>query len=120
MSWTDWREAFAKACDGTHWTIEAIEQALSGGLWQQLEANGCCFLVEVIDYPQERACQVMWAAGDLKSILAAADDLEAWARRQGCTEMLIEGHQGWQRALRELGYRPWSVTLRKGLHGRLH
>jgi hypothetical protein len=29
--------------------------------------------------------------------------------------MLVEGHAGWARALKDIGYRPWSVTVRKAL-----
>lgn len=120
MSWADWRDEIAKACDGSHWTIEGLEEQIVAGRLHILEPKDCCILVEIVDYPQARACQLMWAAGDLTAILAASDDVEAWARLQNCTEMLIESRPAWGRALQPLGYRPWSVTLRKPLHGHVH
>lgn len=117
MSWEQWRGEIAKACDGSHHTIESIEQSIREGRALPLYAPGCCFVVEVHDYPNARACQVTWAAGTLESIIAAAPDLHAWARSHGCTEMLVEGHPAWQRALKPVGYEVWSVTLRMPLHG---
>lgn len=113
--WAIWRDLVAKAADGSHQTIESIERTLEDGSAQLLTATGCCFIVELTNYPTERACQVMWSAGTLDAILAALPGLHAWAKAQGCTEMLVEGHAAWQRALKPLGYRPWSVTIRKAL-----
>jgi hypothetical protein len=120
MSWADWRDQIASACDGSHWTIDGIEQQIAMGRLHILEPKDCCLLVEVVDYPGARACQVMWAAGNLTSILAASRDVEAWARLQGCTEMLAESRPAWGRALQRIGYSPWSVTSRKPLNGPLH
>jgi hypothetical protein len=117
MSWTEWRGEIAKACDGSHHSIESIEALIDRGVLKPLFADGCCFLVELQDYPGERACQVMWAAGELSAVIAAVPDLHAWARLHGCTEMLVEGRPGWARSLRQLDYRPWSVTLRRRLDG---
>ena len=113
--WALWREKVAKACDGSHHRIEDIERSLVEGPAQLLTMPDCCFVVEVVDYPAARACQVLWTAGDLKAVVEATPRLHVWARFQGCTEMLVEGRSGWARALREIGYRPWSVTLRKAL-----
>lgn len=113
--WTRWRGEIAKACDGSHHSIETIEAGIAEGRLTALYADGCCFVVELQDYPGVRACQALWVAGSLEAALAAAADLEAWARLKGCSEMLIEGHPAWQRALKGLGYRLWSVTVRKAL-----
>ena len=113
--WADWRGRIAQACDGSHHSIESIEASLIEGRAQALTLPDCCFVVELADYPQARACQVMWAAGALAAILDGLPRLHAWAKLQGCTEMLVEGRAGWARALKSLDYRPWSVTVRKAL-----
>jgi hypothetical protein len=114
-SWARWRPEIAKACDGSHHTIESIDAEIEAGRLIPLTNKGCIYLVRVLDYPTERSCQVEWAAGDLEAILAGMDDLHTWARARDCTEMLVEGHPGWKRALESEGYGQWSVTLRRPL-----
>jgi len=114
-AWIRWRPEIAKACDGSHQRIEDVERSLAEGRAHLLTLPDCCFVVEIAAYPAATACQVMWGAGELDAIVDAAPRLHAWARRQGCTEMLVEGRAGWVRALKDIGYRPWSVTLRKSL-----
>lgn len=114
-SWTRWRPEVAKACDGSHHTIESIEANLAAGTWQVLTQPDCCYIVEVQTYPTETACQIWWAAGTLPAIIAGLTDVHTWAKLQGCTEMLVEGQPAWKRALAHLDYGVWSVTLRKAL-----
>lgn len=115
MNWAYWREEIAKAADGEHHSIESIEALIMRGVLKVWIAADCCLLLELMDYPKARACQVMWAAGDLDAIKAQSPGVEAWAKSQGCTEMLVESRPGWQRALKDIGYQPWSVTVRKAL-----
>lgn len=114
-SWDRWRDEIAKACDGSHHTIESVEASLQAGEARLLDAGTCCFVVEVHAYPAAKACQVMWAAGTLSEIEANLPALDDWAKQQGCTEILEEGHLGWGRILKRHGWAPWSLTMRKPL-----
>lgn len=113
--WQRWWPEFAKACDGSHHTIETIEAQLANGSTCLLERGGCAYIVSIEKYPTQTACQVWWAAGDLQGLVDQLPLVHEWARTNGCTEMLIEGAPAWQKALQPLGYRTWSVTLRKAL-----
>lgn len=113
--WVRWRPELEKACDGGHQTIESIEANLQSGLWRLLTAENCCYVVEVQAYPAETSCTIWFAAGDLNGCARGLADVEAWARLNGCTEILIEGPLGWKRTLAPLGYSAWSITLRKAL-----
>jgi hypothetical protein len=113
--WAHWRAELAKACDGSHHTIESLEAEIAAGRHEALVGEGCCFVVEVAEYPAARACQVWWAAGDLAAITAALPALHAWAAARGCDEMLVEGNPAWSRVLKPHGYGAWSVTLRRPL-----
>lgn len=115
QAWSHWRGEIAKACDGSHHSIETIEAELAAGRHHLLIGDGCCFVVEVARYPAVKACQVWWAAGDLGAIMAALPDLHGWASARGCSEMLVEGNPAWARVLKPQGYGVWSVTLRRPL-----
>lgn len=113
--WLRWKPELAKACDGSHFTIEGIEKNLEHGIWRLLAGQNCCYVAEVQTYPAEVTCTIWFAAGNIEALVAGLLDVEEWGRRRGCKEMLIEGPMGWKRALASSGYAPWSITLRKGL-----
>lgn len=113
--WVRWKPELAKACDGSHFTIEGIEANLNAGIWRLLTAENCCYVAEVQTYPAQVTCTLWFAAGDIEALVNGLPDVEAWAKLNGCKEMLIEGPLGWKRVLAPLGYAPWSITLRKGL-----
>lgn len=116
MSWGQWRDRIAQAIEGSYQTIDSLEADLAAGRAHLWFAPDACLVVELSPYPGgAKVCQVTWAAGELPEVLAALAELEAWAKRAGCTEMLIEGQAAWARVLRGSGYEPWSVTIRKGL-----
>lgn len=117
MSWSDWRDEIAKAADPNFYRIEDIEGSLLRGECDFWEGPDWAVITEVVQYKAgERVLQFLWAAGDLEALIAKAlPQVEAWARGQGCTSILIEGRKGWEKALRPQGFAPWSVTLRKGL-----
>lgn len=56
------------------------------------------------------------AAGGLEGILALIEEAEDWGRAHGCTFACISSRQGWQRVLKDRGYEPFQVELRKDLH----
>jgi hypothetical protein len=59
----------------------------------------------------------IWAVGGegMKDWLHLLDDLEGWARKQGCTGMQLWGRPGWMRALNEYGYERKLVIMNKEL-----
>lgn len=113
--WSVWRDAIAQACDGSHQTIESIEADIASGELKPLTTSRACYLVQVVEYPAAVACQIMWTAGELGAVLEDLACVHEWAAQRGCTEMLVEGRPGWERALKPAGYAPWSVTLRRAL-----
>ena len=114
--WARWRPEIERATVGGHHTIEAIEADLASGRSLLWATPDCCIIAQFHRYPGGHfACHLQWAAGSLEAILTDLDSIEAEAKAQGCTEMLIDGRMAWMRLLQGRGYAPWSVTIRKEL-----
>jgi hypothetical protein len=71
-------------------------------------------LTEIVAYPHQRWCRIVFAAGeDLGLCRAGLALIEAWARARGCAGVEIEGRAGWERVL--AGYARDTIILRKEL-----
>lgn len=116
MSWARWRPEIAKAINPDFYSIEGIELAIAEGrsqLWMEPES---CVITEIVNYAGGPVCQCLWAAGDLSEIIDRMPGrIEPWAKSQGCIAMLVESRAGWAKALKPIGYEPFSVTVRKAL-----
>ncbi|MBX6322976.1 MAG: hypothetical protein IRY94_14195 [Rhodospirillaceae bacterium] len=82
-------------------------------LWITEPLRAAC-VTEIVAYPHQRWCRVVFAAGeDLALCRAGLAVIEAWARAEGCAGVEIEGRPGWRRVLP--GYRAGDIILRKEL-----
>lgn len=116
VQWLKWRDRFAEAMSGSFHTIEALEQMVFQGRVQFWPGRDAAVITEVVSYAGgETALQGLWGAGDLDEIRQMIPGLESYGRLRGCTSVLIEGRAGWVRALKDQGFEPWSVTVRKAL-----
>lgn len=116
VQWAKFRDQFAEAMGDGFWTIEDLEQKIAHKRAFFFPGKSAAIVSQVETYPGgELVMQFMWGVGDLPEILTMIPGIEAIARMQGCTSMLVEGRKAWERVLKPLGYAPWSVTLRKAL-----
>lgn len=73
-------------------------------------------ITEVYDSPKGLTCAVpVVAAVGLDEIAPAFDQIEAWAKAEGCVRMEGCGRLGWVRALQPRGWRPLSVVVEKDI-----
>lgn len=70
-------------------------------------------ITELIEYPRERACRLIFAAGEIGRVLEGQELVEAWARSQGCASIEIEGRRGWERMAPGFAFE--SALLRRRL-----
>jgi len=115
LAWERWKPEFAKAMDGSFHTIDALESMIFKGAAQLWPGAKAAIVTQIVSYPGEKALQGLWAAGDLAEVRALIPGVEAYGRLLGCTSVLVEGQAGWVRALKDMGYAPLSVTVRKAL-----
>lgn len=72
-------------------------------------------VTEVHQFSTGKTLQCWLGGGDMAEMMAMEPGILAWARLVGCTEVLVEGRRGWERALKGAGYDLWSVSLRKAI-----
>lgn len=71
-------------------------------------------ITEVYDSPKGLTCAVpVVAAVGLDEIAPAFDQIEAWAKAEGCVRLEGCGRPGWPRALKSRGWRLLSVVVEK-------
>lgn len=103
------------ALTDTHFDISDVARALGDNRAQLWPGKSACIVTEIDTLAQTRVVRVWLAGGDMDEILTMAKGIEAWARLNGCTEVLVEGREGWKRALKDQDYDLFSVVLRKKL-----
>jgi hypothetical protein len=96
---------------------EWLDAQVANGLAVPLVGNASAILVGTRIYPSgQRVGVVKAGAGDLAELVnEMAPRAEQWAREHGCTMALLEGRPGWERALKEHGWRVHQVHLIKEL-----
>lgn len=110
------RAGFAEAMDPAFHTIEELDAKLASGAALLWGGSQAAIVTEIQQFPGAVVIHGLCATGDLREIVEQLiPAAEKWARLAGCTHAMIESREGWKRALKERGYEPHTVTLRKEL-----
>lgn len=91
-------------------------QVAKGMAWP-IVGEESAMIVGVRLYPGgARIGHIKAAAGVLDELVTAlAPQAEDWARSHGCDHALLEGREGWKRALKDHGWEVHQLALLKGL-----
>lgn len=108
------RQGFAEAISGHPFnTVAGLEAEVEQGKAFVWSGEHSDVFVRI----DRGICEVGPAAGDMEEIIKKAKpDIEAWARGNRCSEILIQaGREGWAKALAPFGYQTAAIILRKAL-----
>ena len=74
-------------------------------------------VTEIVNYPAARICRVCIATGERRDqwLAPGLAVIEAWAKAQGCDAVEPVARLGWERELKQLGYRAHHMILAKEL-----
>jgi hypothetical protein len=109
------RAHLEQALEGTFHTLQDVVQAVASGRAQFWPGKQAAMVTEIDTISETKVLRVWIAGGDMEELKAMAPGIESWARLNECREVLVEGRKGWERALKDQGYSPWLVTIRKAL-----
>lgn len=109
----EWIEASLE--EGSFTTAEDVRVALAENRAQIWPGSRSVIVTEINAYPNQKVVRVWVAGGDMDEIVAMAPGIEAWARLQGCSSVVVEGRKGWEKVLKSFGYEPFLYSARKVL-----
>ena len=110
-----WRDRLAEANDPRFWPIEAIDAMLIAGTAQFWCDGKAALVTKITEYPGgAQALEAVAGAGVMDSLTQQiATDVDAWARDQGLSHLMIAGRAGWLRVHK--GWRHYQTILLKDL-----
>jgi hypothetical protein len=115
-AWARWRDKFAELMNDGMWNVEELEDRIAAKQAIFFPGATCALVGEIILYPTGmKVMHVTWVVGEMTEVLAMAPGVESVARMMGCKRMLCEGREGWKKALADIGYDFFSVTMTKDL-----
>lgn len=112
-----WRDRFAEGMDKRFYPIDYLDGLILCGhafLWIGRDA---AIVAEVKQYPGgAKVIAGLVAAGSMDEIVnELIPQAEIWGLNHGCTHAMIESREGWSRALKPMGYRPFQTAVVKPL-----
>lgn len=109
-----WIEAALEHGGGTH-TYQDVLDGITSGRMQLWPAPRGCAVTEIVVYPRTQTLHVFLAGGEMDQLFDMIEDAAAWGRKQGCVKMTLSGRIGWQRAMKDLGWKPTMVVMEKDI-----
>ena len=96
----------------TH-TFEDIVEGVTQGRYFFWPGDASCMITEIIYYPRRKGVHVFLAGGDLEELIEMQKSLSKWAKEMGADHLTLTGRKGWERALRDEGWKHPHTTLTK-------
>lgn len=87
-------------------------------LWTSIngETVEAILVTQIVNYPRKRVCQLLIATGeDAEHWTPFIEQIEEWAKEQGCQAVEPVPRPGWERILKRYGYEKTHVFLWKDL-----
>ena len=107
-----WIEAALAYSGNTH-NFQDIVSGVKTGTMQLWPARHSCLVTEIVIYPRKKLLNIFLAGGKLKELMSMQADVEKWAIREGCDGGMISGRRGWERPLKNLGWKFQHVYYTK-------
>jgi hypothetical protein len=99
-----WIEAALEYCNGTYlW--EDVVGNIAEGKMQFWPAPRGCMVTEIVVYPRKKVLNIFLAGGELDQLVDMYDDMNEWAKAQGCTGGTMTGRVGWKKVLEPMGWK---------------
>lgn len=110
----------AQAIERTpYWTLDDVRRTIASGsrqLWVLVPGIEAVLVTEIMLYSTGRRLQLFACAGELPADWTEhLGRVEAWARKNDCRGIDLNGRRGWARKLLQCGYVPTHAVMSKEL-----
>jgi hypothetical protein len=105
-----WIENALKYSGGTHETID-IFYGIMDCRMQLWPATDGCLVTEIVAYPRKKVLHIFLAGGKLGQLKDMQEAVMEWGKQHGCSNLTLAGRKGWERALKNQGWKPILTTL---------
>jgi hypothetical protein len=100
----------ALARTDTH-TIEDVEIGLARGVYVFWPASKSAAITEIHEFPRAKHMHLFLAGGELEELKSMVPMWQSWARFNRCSKLTLAGRRGWERALKDQGWKADLVYL---------
>ncbi len=108
-----WIEAALKRAPGLE-TIEDVDSFLESGKYLLFTSPNAAMVAQIIEYERKKAIYAIHGGGNLKELIDVIEPrMRACGKVNGCSLSMGMGRKGWERALKDKGYRLGWVTMIK-------
>lgn len=111
MSFTQNIEAALEYCSGKY-DLANIQYKLSRHEAQAWETEHSAVVTWLEDYPCQRVLTLAFAGGDKDELKGLIPEIRRFAKDIGCQALEVHGRAGWERVLKEEGFKKVSTVLR--------
>lgn len=104
-------EAALQHAGDTH-RLEDIQKMVDDGYAQAWTGERSIAVTQIVQYPTKKVLHFFVVGGDLAELQARYPEVEAYAKREGCSGMSLLGRPGWERTfLARTGWKRTAVLM---------
>ena len=99
---------------GDCYTVGDVADGILRGNFQYWHTENAGIVTEVISYPRKKVLVYFLVLGKLDECLGMQPEIEAFARKCGCSAVTCAGRDGWDKILPRHGFRKlWTVQVKE-------
>lgn len=96
-------------------TIEDVERLIRDCVYQFWPGKRAAAITQIVPYARAKVLIVRTGGGDLAELIEMEKEFCRFARANGCSKIMGEGREGWQRVCEKMNYRLGYVCMVKDL-----
>lgn len=94
------------------YSLDDIIAELKAGNLAYIGDDKNCFILQIIQSPRKKWCNVLLAAGELEEVMTLSDKVFEYAKLNGCTEVRTQARFGWLKEFKKRNWKPHAIVVK--------